>query len=334
MTSRCRRRHGFTLVEVILVTAIFASVLIAAYQILLTTLQAEQRIKDLTVSGKTGEAILMQIRRDLQGIVYQGLGPRVFQGVDGGTGETSEDTLHFYTTAPVPRPPEEDYDWEDDVVCLGYASVGYVVRRDAQDRGSTLFRRVKWTLDPERPFEGESYTPIYDQVVGFSVRYLDRDQVWLEDWDSETRFPEEEDVLPPGTARADLSGNPITAEPIPSDPDEELPPPPLVVPMAVQVELWVQLADEDGPKVDHRNQPIIEYYSMVVPILTTESLLVEEAQPADATSEPTPAGGMGGGGGSGGAGAGGRGGGGGGGAAGTRSPGPQPRVPAAGGRGS
>ncbi|MFQ5653683.1 MAG: type II secretion system protein J [Planctomycetota bacterium] len=156
------RRHGFTLIELILVIGIFAMVLTMAYQTLISTLEADQRITRNTRSGKIGEAILTIIRRDLQGAIYRGLGTEVFRVVDGGSGESADDTIDFLTTAPIPDPTDGDEAWVGEV-----ASVGYVLKRGSDD-SNTLFRRVKWNI-ADGPLEGGQHFPIYNRVMGLEL---------------------------------------------------------------------------------------------------------------------------------------------------------------------
>jgi type II secretion system protein J len=99
-----RRQAGFTLIELIVVIGIFGSVMAICYSILDSTMRADQRITRNTRSGKVGQGIIQQIRRDLQGAVWRSYGPEVFIGIDGGEAEGAADELHFLTTAPVPSP--------------------------------------------------------------------------------------------------------------------------------------------------------------------------------------------------------------------------------------
>ena len=75
-----QQQGGFSLLELIIVLGIFGLVLSMAYQILLTTLDAEQQVTRMTRNGKVGQAIMTMIRRDLQSIAYHGLGREVFLG--------------------------------------------------------------------------------------------------------------------------------------------------------------------------------------------------------------------------------------------------------------
>ncbi len=254
MSQAMKRRGGFTLIEVVLVTAIFGMVLMVAYQILELTLRADERVTRNTRSGKIGQAILTIISRDLQGAVYRGLGPEVFQGLDGGELEDAEDSMHFITTAPVPE-PMDDNEWTGEL-----ASVGYVLAQ-GPDAGKVLFRRVKWNIQ-DQPLEEGSYTPIYERVRGFSLRFLDEENEWQDAWNAEERMPEPtvEGDEPDEDSQDEDNGE--------SEEEEE----PLILPRAVEIVLYLYLGDEKGLVKDDKGDPITERYSTVVPILVSETL--------------------------------------------------------------
>ena len=267
------RQRGMTLMEVIVATVIFGMIMTAAYRVLVTTLDAESRMREYIEKGRIGESIMAQIRRDLQGLVFRDFGDEVFLAEDGGDGETAEDGLHFLSTAPVPPPLDNQELWEEDSSAIGVASVGYVVRPSTNNEtGNALFRRVKWQLEDGSRFEGESYFPIYDRVQGLEIRYLDREETWLEEWDSKLRYPEEEEeeaidaVTNPEGAAEGTTGSEF---PVLEDDEEELPED-LIVPRAVEITLWIYLSDEDGLRENANGEPIVERYSTVVPILTSE----------------------------------------------------------------
>lgn len=267
------RERGMTLIEIVVATAIFGLIMAAAYQVLVSTLQAEVKLRELTEKGRIGESIMGQIRRDLQGVVFREFGDEVFLAEDGGDGDGAEDGVHFLTTSPVPPPFENADIWEDDLAAVGVASVGYVVRQSQNNEvGNALFRRVKWALEDGSRFEGETYFPIYDRVQGLQLRYLDREETWLEDWDSKLRYPEEEEeelidaVDNPNAGTGTGQNFPVVVD----EGDEEEIEAELIVPRAVEITLWIYLSDEDGLRTLPNGEPIVERYSTVVPLLTSE----------------------------------------------------------------
>ncbi len=257
-----KRCTAFTLIEVVLVTAILGMVLVSAYQILLITFQADERVTRNTQSGKIGSAILTILRRDLQGAVFQGLGAEVFLGVDGGEGEDAEDAVHFITTAPVPAPPDDEGEWAGD-----FASVGYLLA-NGEDEGKVLFRRVKWNIH-DQPLDGGHHYPIYERVQSLSLRYLDGEGEWQESWNAEDRMPE---PIPLGEDE-EGEGTETGAEEDDADTEEEEA---LILPRAVEIVLFIYLGDEKGLLRDDHGEPQTERYSTVVPILVSEWLDLEE----------------------------------------------------------
>lgn len=282
------RTRGFTLIELILVIGIFGMVMSMCYQILSSTLEADRRIHKTTLSGKIGEAIISQIRRDLQGAVWRSLGLDVFRGSDGGQEDSAEDSLDFLTTAPVPRPPEDLDSWTGEIAGVGY-------RLASGDEGNNiLFRRVQWNLD-EDPLDAGTYYPIYDKVQAMEIRYLDELGEWIDDWDAREFLPEENETYFPFideeerlaeeaeeqdeeiSDAGDVPIDPLTGEMI----TEELPPLPL--PRAVEVILYLRLGDERGLLLDEFGEPLVERVSTIVPLLCSDMLVVED--PAEALME-------------------------------------------------
>ncbi len=273
-------RGGFTLIELIIVIAIFGLIMVATYETLVMTLQVEAQIEESTRSGKIGQAILMQIRRDLQSAAYHEQGRKIFLGVDHGDGDDAEDSLHFLTFAEVPPPLTGlEADFAHDVT-----SVGYVLKR-AND-GFVLFRRVKWNID-EEPLEGGHYFPIYEWVKGLSLRYFDGKE-WLEEWSSEQRIPEEEE---PEDENGDLAGNDGSGESAApaggttggeaAEEDEEAEEEVLPLPLAVEVILNVYSSDERGLVRDERGEPVAEQHLMVIPLPCMERVDLEEADSSE-----------------------------------------------------
>ena len=279
--------RGFTLLELVIVVGIFGLVMSMAYQILSTTIEAERRVNRDTRTGKIGEGILTQIRRDLQGLVWRSYGPQVFRGVDAGQGENAEDEFHFLTTSPVPE-PSDGSDWLGAV-----AAVGYVLKA-ADDGNHILYRRVKWELG-DNPLEDGKYYEIYGRVRALDIHYLDREGEWLDEWDRavdlealenqnwNTFLPfRDQDAFDQAQANANDPGDP-TAPSDPDDPDEgeEEEDLPLPVPRAVEIILRIAVGDERGNFLDPEGNVLVEEVSTIVPILCSEILRIEDPAQAD-----------------------------------------------------
>jgi len=174
------RAGGFTLLELVIATAITATVLMICYQILGTTLEATDRIERRTRPDKIGEGIMALLRRDLQGAVQYHLGDMVFLAEDRGDGESARDEIHFFTTAkPIYSDPGEQ-------VWTGVTSVSYTLGPSQEgDDCFTLFRRES-TEFGENPFETGTYFEIYGKVKYLDFQFFDGYE-WVPDWDSVQR---------------------------------------------------------------------------------------------------------------------------------------------------
>ncbi len=280
--------RGFTLLELVIVIAIFGLILTAAYQILITTIVADERIDQTTRSGKIGETILSLIRKDLQGTVFRGFGRRVFEGISRGEGEEASDVLDFLSTARVPEPPLDIAEES----ASGVSAIRYVLNpSENYDGAFTLFRGVNHRGFEEEAIIGEHiYTPIYNRVKALSITYLDSDLEWKETWTSEERIPDDENLGPligklgllnreqtTTDPFAGLNDDEIEEETIAADEEDELP----WLPLAVRIELFVYLGDEKGLLKDNNDQLVVEKYTTIIPLLAAEEMIYEDPSETD-----------------------------------------------------
>ena len=305
------QQRGFTLIELIVVLGIFTLVMSMCYTILDTTLEADRRIHKTTLTGKVGEAILGQMRRDLQGAAWRGLGPEVFRGEDHGDDDNAEDSIDFITTSPVPEPEDETPSWTRELSSVGYAL------RPGEDGDHVLFRRVAWDLTSD-PLDSGVRTAIYAHVKALNFEYLDIEGEWVGNWDASELLPEENltdfpylderefqaeleaeelaasaadaaaaaaasglDGTTPNTggqSSASEGGlgpgdiDPATGEVIPEEPL------PLPLPRAVRIVLYLHYNDENGQLLDADGAPYEEVFSTIVPLLVSDQILVEDPE--------------------------------------------------------
>ncbi len=285
------KSDGFTLIELVVVLGIFGLVMLASYSILDTTIEADRRVHEATLTGKVGEAILNQMRRDLQGTIWRGFGEDIFRGESRGEEENAEDTIDFLTTSPVPDPEETITTWTGEVSSVGYAL------RPGEDGDFILFRRVAWDMDLD-PLDTGERTAIYDRVKAIDIRFLDAENNWVGDWDSSSLLPEvnesdfpfldEEERLEaeeaalaaddPAAAAAAASNaastdiDPATGESIPEEPL------PIPIPRAVEIVLYLHYADERGRILDSNGDPLLEIFSTVIPLIVTDQLLLPDPE--------------------------------------------------------
>ncbi len=287
-----RKTEGFTLIELVVVLGIFGLVMLASYSILETTIEADRRVHEATLTGKVGEAILNQMRRDLQGTIWRGLGENIFRGESRGEEDNAEDTIDFLTTSPVPEPDETIPSYTGEVSSVGYAL------KAGDDGDFTLFRRVAWDMDVD-PLDTGDRTAIYDRVKALDFRFLDAENNWVDDWDSSNLLPEVNDSDFPfldeeeriaaeeaelaadnpantatTTANASKAANidPATGEPIPEEPL------PIPIPKAVEVVIYLHYGDERGRILDASGNPLMEVFSTVIPLIVTDQLLLPDPE--------------------------------------------------------
>ncbi|OUU20052.1 MAG: hypothetical protein CBC13_11210 [Planctomycetia bacterium TMED53] len=287
-----QKSDGFTLIELVVVLGIFGLVMLASYTILETTIEADRRVHEATLTGKVGEAILNQMRRDLQGTIWRGFGEEIFRGESRGEEENAEDTIDFLTTSPVPEPEETISSWTGEVSSVGYAL------RPGKDGDFILFRRVAWDMELD-PLDTGERTAIYDRMKAMDFLFLDAENNWVGDWDSSSLLPEvnesdfpfldEEERLEaeeaalaaddPAAAAAAASNaasadniDPATGEPIPEEPL------PIPIPRAVQVVLYLHYGDERGRILDPSGEPLVEVFSTVIPLIVTDQVLLPDPE--------------------------------------------------------
>jgi len=281
------REGGFTLMELVVVIAIFGFVMSITYQILDTTIEAERRIHRDTRTGKVGEGILTLMRRDLTGAVWRSYGPEVFRGIDAGSGEDAHDEVHFLTTSAAP-PAEDDVDAIPGATC----AVGYVLKSTG-DGNYTLFRRVKHEIR-ESPLDDGEYFEIYNRVRSLEIRYLGRESEWVDEWDASAElealdnqnwdtflpYEDHQQALEDAEALAAAESGDPNAVAGAADEDEEEEEIPLPIPRAVEIVLVIALGDERGESLDNEGKLITERVSTIVPIVSSEVLRVEDPEAA------------------------------------------------------
>ena len=234
------------------------------------------------MSSKIGEAILNQMRRDLQGVVWRGLGQDIFRGEDRGDEDDAEDVIDFLTTSPVPAPEDEIASWTDEV-----SSVGYALRPGEENGDFILFRRVEWDLETD-PLDQGSRTALYDRVKALDIHYLGEEGEWVREWDSSDLLPEQnltdfpflderEELAESEEEEGDSETVPQPGEIDPSSgeliPEEPLPRP---LPRAVQIVLYLHYGNEQGRILDANQEPLVEQFSTIVGLLVSDQILVED----------------------------------------------------------
>ena len=169
-----KRSGGFTLIEVMITVAITALLFSMIGGILLSVVNASEKVEKKLRTEKLGYGVLTTLRRDLTGVYAYALGGPAFKGEDHTEVGHDADILNFVTTARVLR--------REDGTFPRYTEVGY--KLDANDNDSlTLFRRAA-ELEGDPLTGPEGYVEIATGIESFNVEYLDpEDQQWKDRWD-------------------------------------------------------------------------------------------------------------------------------------------------------
>jgi general secretion pathway protein J len=167
---------GFTLLEVLVASAILSLVLAALYGVFSQTLTSKRLAEERAEQARTARIALLRIGEDLQSALPPTSREIHFLGKTRLTQEFPEDTLSFVTltrAAMTTRTPEGDL-----------SEVAYGVEPDPSDiTQKQLVRRVRFTLSPRNDAADEA-APILLHVHGLRFRFFDGHE-WQEEWRQE-----------------------------------------------------------------------------------------------------------------------------------------------------
>jgi general secretion pathway protein J len=180
------RRHaeaGFTLLEIVLAVALVALIMALVYGVVVSTVQAAEKIDELTHGSEIGPAILAQIREDLSAAFLPDANQEYFVGQD----RAGRDRIDFISSVAVFA--SETAQTEPRLTTVN--ELGYQVK-EAPDRsdGLILYRRVDPFIDAE-PLRGGRLTMLADGVTQFRISYSNGAD-WQSTWSTgknEGRLP-------------------------------------------------------------------------------------------------------------------------------------------------
>jgi hypothetical protein len=170
-----------------LAVLILAVIMTIIYGVVVSTVQAQEEVEQISSGTEVGPAILSQIREDLEGAFLPKTGVEYFVGVDkkGATGDY--DRLDFVTGRMAYGAMREGEEPQFHSV----NEVGYLVQDGRLGgQGGVLFRREDYFLDNE-PLKGGRLLELYDRVEHLDLQYWNGEK-WLGAWNSKA----EKDKLP------------------------------------------------------------------------------------------------------------------------------------------
>jgi prepilin-type N-terminal cleavage/methylation domain-containing protein len=179
--KRMRRTHdgGFTLVELMLSVLLLAIIMAIVYGVVVSTVEAAQRVEEINQSSEIGPALLAQIREDLESAFLPGKEGEFFVSISrkGSTGDRDRVDFIGARMAYGARKDGEDPAFHS------VNELGYQVADNPKDPSvGILYRREDYFIDNE-PLRGGRLVEMYDRVRHFHLEYYNGDQ-WIPDWNS------------------------------------------------------------------------------------------------------------------------------------------------------
>jgi len=164
------RERGFTLLEVILATMLFALLMSSYYVVFLNVAQLEEYARSQRAFSAVGPAVLDLIEDDVQSLYGhpRALDAYPLRGEDDTRGSQPADRFNFVTLRPSIH-KEEFFDTAN-WLASPVNEVGYRLAR-GEGEVRRLYRREAYYVDGT-PLDGGDYYEIYDRVLAFDVRYV------------------------------------------------------------------------------------------------------------------------------------------------------------------
>jgi len=185
-----RRGRGFTLIELMLTILLLAVMMTIVYGVLVSTVEAAQRVEEINQGSEIGPALLSQIREDLEGAFLPAAKEgEFFVGLPrkGSTGD--RDRVDFITARMAYGARKDG----EDPAFHSVNEVGYQMIDGRPGTDSTvgvLYRREDYFIDNE-PLRGGHLMEHYDRVQHFHLEYYNGEK-WMPDWNSKR----EKNMLP------------------------------------------------------------------------------------------------------------------------------------------
>jgi prepilin-type N-terminal cleavage/methylation domain-containing protein len=164
-----RRSQGFTLIEVVISSALMALILVSAYLCLGAGIKGRNIVEPRADIFQNARVAMALLTADLRGACP--LSPdSAFLGMKRTIGEVEADNLDFATHNHTPRRPREG----------DFCEVSYYVEPNPQSGRFSLWRRRNPTLAPD-PLSGGSKEEIAEDILGVRFEYSDGLD-WYDNW--------------------------------------------------------------------------------------------------------------------------------------------------------
>jgi len=180
-----KNSKGFTLLELLVATAIFAVVIAAAYSLFDASRRLASRAEFSAQMYQSARAALQTIEADLRGAVM--LGTAFDTGFIGATSGTEKEPLDKLELITVSRYTAASHDVNETDVVRGadLSKVYYWIEADLTKKAHGLVRERPLELTPPSgpAHRDEDVVEIAQDVVFINFRYYDGSD-WLDQWDS------------------------------------------------------------------------------------------------------------------------------------------------------
>ena len=177
--ARKMREGGFTLVELMLSILLLAIIMAIVYGVVVSTVEAAQRVEEINQASEIGPAILAQVRADLESAFLPAKDGENFVSISrkGSTGD--RDRVDFIGARMAYGARKEG----EDPAFHSVNELGYQVVDNPRDSSTgILYRREDYFIDNE-PLRGGHLTEMYDRVRHFHLEFYTGDK-WIPDWNS------------------------------------------------------------------------------------------------------------------------------------------------------
>jgi prepilin-type N-terminal cleavage/methylation domain-containing protein len=167
--SAFNRSRAFTLIEIVISSALMALILVSAYLCFNACIKGRNIVEPRADIFQNARVTMGLLTADLRGACLLP-GDAAFLGMQRMVGEIEADNLDFATHNYTPRHPHEG----------DFCEVSYYVEQNPQTGRFSLWRRRNPTLAPD-PLSGGSKEEIADNILGARFEYSDGTD-WYDNW--------------------------------------------------------------------------------------------------------------------------------------------------------